>query len=1082
MEENLRRVAQSMRLGQHREVEATLKSLEDECTAGVLKQLIDVLLCSEAEDAYFHVVVLKVLRFGIVKCQMEWAGSGDEVVSMLMNYGTGLSHRAFSSDSMSGASSYAQWRPVFAEVAGTISVVLKLSCVRGHSSGANVTNGLLALLAEGGHAQGVILRRLIVQRTLEEFGLYDNVSKRRSVAIRLHIVCRREIESANVVLLVAQSTGSILFDLASPNETLETLTSAASLLVTCLSWFRHRFVDDDEDVTEDSTTDSFEVPADWKSLLLSADAAHGHPGLAVILWDRLNRIIDTLNTVNTTDPEPMVKLLLHFTQAIRLLCSFRMVSVPPALEVEFFSSHFDLCIGMLKGAAQRVANGGEQSPPSPQAMFLQRVDERVLPAAGNGTRRLVAEYTDLFLQYSESYGWVQELTSVTELLLAAGTNAPSDELEESCLWAMEELLNAWLGLVLAQERNLSYDESSCSRTVTSFQSATARVFERYVKHGHSLVRDAALFEDREALCQTFDHMVGTIGRVFVPAACSVFHETLNSVATRLLEATASFNAATQFELVREVTSTLRVLLNFIADSSEGEQSFIPSCFFSVAVAEAYVIPLLQHLMDFFCDTLATAPLPYAVYECYIDVIDRFVKVYIEAEESNSVYDHCFGGGAALAVFSVRVCEECIRRFHGTNNCDSACNLLASVVDKSSDCRLAVSESQAFSQLFELVNCEGAELDAITRGKISACLAVCVSSPDFLLSNERMTAFLSHNETPVRLLYNINWMVGMASFLRRPDSLQAQYASILTVSQHLIGSAFLSADNCSVVLHALRLSRELFSCFSASLNDVAVLSLLSVLKSSMSKSVESLVVNPQWYTEEAVECRHALLQSLSAALYEVAVWKALDCFLSDVDVAPLEETGMNTMAFLLTNITEEERKIPEIDGPLFTALDHCSSAFTRSFVTHKDSACFMNAILYAIHQKDPHIQLAGVHVISSVAEFFCNNGNSNDDVMCQFVCVLLRSVVEGETSFRNTKHLCHTILKIASTLSPDRLSTIFQYTLTASPQHGAVLNELYVGLQRALSSEISRAEALAFFERVAENCVSSLEQMSISSSR
>eukprot|EP00796_Vickermania_ingenoplastis_P004906 gene4906-3518_t len=1098
IENAVRGVALEVRNGRHHQVELGLKSIEAAYSLADFENLVQLLQTHNAmqtEDVYVHFIALKILRFLLTRDVDQWIPRGDETLGFLMEYGRQICATIDAAPvSAGGVSPAAAWRPVFSELSATIGVALKIRCAHsaGRVSALSVTQGLHAILISGVQepsrsVTSVVFHREMVQRVIEEFGLFDKASRRRGVPIRQHIFWRKQFEEGGLLDLTEYFAHLILQ--RGPAETPETLGAALGVLRSCLSWFKHRFVDADEDAAEEDTTDTFEVKGErWALLLLGPQASAGVPrGLAAVLLSCFNAV---LSGPCSPCPEPafpvgqqgVEALLAAIVQSIRLVCSYHVADLPKSLEDLFVSSHFTLCLGMLSSSIM----ARHQSPVTPFAGQLPvEAYKSFLPIISNGVRRLLSNFTKNFLepQYDPL---LVEFASVTARVMEIPATGDA-------YWGpVEELLSAWLTLAFLQERSSTSDGSAalgacCLTVVKSFLGAS------HVPVFLQASRSTETDETTEAHCMSLQltcfQMAGRIGRLAAAEAITLYRAFVAELVTWLrmdpsehkgfADAAASSPRVIRGAFVNATVTLLRLLLGFIGDPCEGEEPCIPRCFLDLEVSEVGVIPLLQDILSLY-SVLTTSPwLPRdsrEVYHAYADLLERYVKVYIEAEESNLVYTEAFNGGKDFLQFAVDFCYNELTSFP-TVGSQSLCNLFIAVTEKSADMRSHIITVPSFHGLVELLKNERAPLHALTRGRVAACAATCVAPVDLFSCTPQLAELLSHNTTSANVAYNAECLIGMAQFLKRPDALQSQFLSFVAVAEKVLRDAFSQNDVRSGVRHAVQLAREMFNAFAVVADDHAIQSLSQAAQTVLLETVKSLAANPTWYnSEEGVNDRHQLVHDLAVMLYDIGLWKTLDCFLSDQEIAPLESVTLNCLAFLLERISEEERLIPELSTALFNALENCANAFTTSFVAHPQSATFLKEILYAVRQDDAGIQLTGVHLIFTVVSFLSRHTDpSNASLFSNFVGMLLQAIIHGHTTFRNTKHLCRAILKLSRTVSQEDVSKVFQRALKDNPRHDALLHQLYEGLQYSVQHCKSDAEAFAYFEDIAENSVAALDQ-------
>lgn len=1118
MDAQIHRAGVALKMGSHNDVEHFLQEMEGKTTISELLSLFDLLQQQltnrDAEPVYTNFIALKILRFYLSRYPSQWVDNGEALIAFLLRYGKAVCEAPVSGLE-GGRALVLYWRPVFSELAATFGLALKLRCIYSKEfSISYVVKGLLSMLRDdvvfmNSQAKGpgaglssscanlVVLHRSMVQRAVEEFGLYDKPSRRRGIPIRWHIHWRKAMEEEGLLDFTEFVANTILQPLTA--ETGETIDAALSLLVSCLSWFKHRYVDADEDAAEEDTTDSFEVKGGrWISLLFGTEKTQPPhlSSLAFVLLERFN-MFSSPEASALWDSHSLSSLsscLAQIVQAIRLICSFHL----PDVEMGecFASPHFSLCLHMMESCVAALAR-----PPPALDRFppleVQEVFQGLLPVLANGIRRLLSNFSHFFARPS-SEPVLYVFATVTEGLLLSDFSSLNGDMS-SYQGVLDEVLNGWLTLVFLQDSSPSSNEDF----TPALGALTKKVFIAYLqrmrldqlRQGRNSMNDEVTSAEEAMECsateQTCHQIAGRLARLSGPDAGVLLQAVMKELADIVVGASSPApgvspppNALFLQNCSNALTLFFRVTLHYTGDYCEGEQPCIPRCFLVSPPAAEGAVMVMADVMSFYTLLLSTplSRLP-LTHELVADVVERFIRTYIEAEESNAIFTECFSQGAEVITFALQMCEHYLQCFPTTDS-KSICRLLSAVSDKSVALRTAVSQLPEFHQIVHYVHSGFNVAHPLTLGRVAASAATCISPVDLFASMPYLLDPLLPTAHPDALVYKADCLRGMAQFLSRPDALKSQYCSFAVVAKNVIESSFLHLEGRLPAIHAALLVRELFIAFSIALDDDGVTSLIQLVDFSLQQCVSSLQNRELWFSsQEAVNDRHELLLCVEGMLYDIALWKALDCFLSDKEIASLEQTTINALVFLFESISAEEREIPEIDNALFNALEHCCNSFTASFVNHAKSSCFMDAIVYAIQQENSEIQLAGVHVIATVSSFLCRGEglSANEGVLRNFVAMLLRAAVRGNTSFRNTKHLCRAILKISRNVSECGMTSIFQNALEESSDLHAVLHQLYEGLQTASQETKSESEAFAYFESVVENSIMSLDVIHLTAS-
>lgn len=1171
-------------MGHHSVVEGMIKEMEFSYDVGKVKELITALQnlqqtnnSTSLNEVYVHFIALKLLRYFLERDRDQWAASGEAMVSFLLQYGKYICTVRNTQNSLFPAKSeiccdttvkkpHIMWRPVIHELSTTMAIVLKLQCVSNSNESSlaapheafnvpRVVQGLLGILEKAKtnedssspekpfRESAIVLARVITQRTIEEFGLFDLYSRRRGVSSKEHVCCRKRMESEGLLPLIEYLSNSLWQP--SPYETIDTLAATVSALHSALLWFKYRFVDEEE-VIEEETADLYQVRWEqWGSLLVgNAQQMDGTPNttlssLVQVLVHQFEAFQCSLSMSTQSTPqgfcahpslshnllgsaapeevkgrEHLPELLISMVRCIRCLCSYSLMGVSHEIECEFVFQHFGVCLRVLNHSLSLFSEPSAflASPCSFGLAEKMKLYENVLPVIINGIRRLVVNFTDTVACCTTFEPLLAELSRCTSMMWAI----PGEEMEIDTYWgSVDDLLSCWLTLVTRIEHSSSDGVLGCQQVLAS---STGKIFETFLSVAQTPVQLSNLpkmfsEEDGSEHIRTIESncfkLIGRIGRLSVKDSCMFLQIAMSQLGSQLLQlvgeggppslslgASDVMGKDEVFPALRKAICMLcHVLMSFVGDPSEGEQPCIPSCFLDLQVAENHVIPLVQSVLDLYTRVLSVSPIFRSwkdVMDAYVALLERYVRVYLDAEESNAIYAQSFSGGADLVSFCVSVCS-CYWLDYPAGASVAVIQLLSTVIEKSSRFRKEVMNLAGFQSLIVVVKEDQRTLEARSRGRLLACIASCVSPTDVFSCIPDLFTLLSQHAISEDVIYSANCLIGMVQFLHSSHALQSQYSSFFSLALSTVKEVFstkLEVRLC--VLLALQLSRELFTSFSVALDDDGVASVLQLLSYCMEKCMMSLQISSSWYdTPEGLQDRYELLHTLAILLYDIALWKSLDCFLADEEVKELEKTSINALAFLFENVTPEERKMPLLDSALCTALEHSCSAFTTSFVQHPQSSHFMNAILYTVQHENPGIQLVGIRVISVVEAYFSRNApsfngeqNNNEDVFSTFFDILLHAVVHHRTSYRNRKRLAGVLLKIAQNVSRERISILFQKVFDEDSAYFKTLQQLYQGLE--YTAEHFRGDdnfkaALKYFEDIVENSLIPLDAFSITSS-
>lgn len=1119
MEDIINQLAVAFQAGNHTEVAYGLKKIELECSLNQLKHCFYFLQRPSEGDTglvYVHFITLKSLRFFLVRDRCEWVDNGLEILGMLFSYAQLITQ----SSVIPCTTSHTHWRPLYTELATTIAIVFKMCCVGSSSAPpfliSNVVEVLMMLLHNASinmcalpgsvswqaseTQSGIVLRRSIVQRTIEEFGLFDAASKRRGLPIHVHIYWRKQMEDHGL-----QPVTAFFFQLLlqpSSSESSATTHVAVSVLLSCLSWFKYCFLDTEVDSPDEETTDTFKVRGEWwKKLLLGSE---GRPPLACILGDRFDSIMGASQESCGTSESGFAslgsstvksKILHNIVLCIRLLCSFTIVDSILDENDRFVYAHFSLCIRMVTSWAGVLSDAASINVDSCQFTALWDT----LPVVCSGIRRLIINFPSFFVTPA-SQVVLNEFSVATAFLLSVDRSQLEDD--EKYIGAVEEILSGWLSLAFMVERSV---DDVCIEPFFHVAQNFLKVFEleTFLQKAPPLSccdEDKINENDRiELLLQTCIHMAGRIARVDPCSSCTMFQAALQELGTVLTDS-SGFNCkrlhliahergnSLTFAVKRVTGILLGLLPSFLGDPSDGEEACIPSCFLDLNTAEANVLPLINTIICFF-DTVLTASTAFnaspETFLVYGEVLERFFTVYVDTEDTITPYVEMFSKGQEILLYGFNVAVEFFKRFPSFSRNKTMCRMLYTVLDKSRNLHLALTSYPVFTALLDIVKNEDSPLGATTRGRLTACIATYVTPIELFAAIPQLPALMSSTCPREKFVYHADFLIGMCEFILRTDVIHTQFSSFLGVVQRLLTDCFQHLEYRGGMISALKLSFTVFTVFAGVLDDQAVTHLLVLVKTSLDMGTASLSNCKAWYeSKEGLHDRQEMILGMALLVDKICLWKELECFFSGNEIEPAEKSTVDTLVFLLETVTMEDRQIPEIESALFSCVDHCSAAFTSSFVFHPKSYILMTAMMDAIrHETDAVIHRCGTNAILAVSRFLYGNRDSGtwEDICSKFYTEILLAMMHPRSRFCGMRHLCKTLLKLSRMLSSDRMRAAFESVLNTHPSLKPNLSDIYSGLERTSEfypSEKEAAKALTYFCEIVEGATVSLEGISM----
>ncbi|CCW59907.1 unnamed protein product [Phytomonas sp. EM1] len=1044
MEEGIQQAVRCIKAGNHVGFEEAMRALRRGCDAD---GVFDILRTDPGvlDAAYIHFVGFKLLSYHLICHPALRFTRKEEVHRFLMDYADSLLVKQIN---------HPTWRPVVSEFAASFAIFLKLSCVappKTVSEGElrDVVQGLVVLTSTAHSSPAFLyLCRVLVQRAVEEFGLFDPISRCRGLPMEPNRRLRGLFNTEGFLPLLAKTT--LLGMLRSPYESDLSAEAGLRCLISCFSWPLHAFFE--EESPSDESCELFEVTHPiWEELLLVAGFPNADlPGPHATLFDLLRMWFDQ----GTLRGAPVRRR--HLAEISHLLCSFKNPRWGQSESVQFVRPCFHLCINMLE-----------------KIIATNDLEEfHLLSPLTNGLYRLVTNYTALFLQPC----FQDELMKLAEMTRFF-VSWDASNLDEDVMSSLDEAMSAWVGLVTFVERDFSVKMEGTSLPL--LQTCCHSIFSDFLS-----TRTSACVVDEdengvsEALTNSHLDRIARIARGSPSECCAA----IITILQRLMDSSSSLSAqgvsagmnSTLVERISEgIWIVLKVIGFFVADSAEGEQPCIPRCFANLALNDDRSLERLMEYFFSFYSLLSTLQIrSVAVISAYSEIIHRYLRTYVECEDCVLLYAEAFNGGARVVDFALKFSDACIQGFpYDLGVMRSVGDILDSIADKSPSVLAYVRSLPECTHLVRYVHQPLSHpLVGSTRGRILAFLFSC--SPDHSqlgIGKELSSVLTVTSESPLeRILDCLSTLRGFFESMSRQNIIQATFDLFFAAIHNVLQLSFSRFHEHELIVECVQCARVVFTVCTPLLDNKRIRLLLDFVVLVMGKSCESMQTVMTWRAAANEKDRIGLLTAIANLIVSVAQWNALDCFLPEDDVQPLASTTVATLVFLLDNMDAKTLLYPELEEVTFTALDMCADSFVSTFVNSSSSSSLHSATLYALSSERKNAQRVGIAVATKVSDYLESSHVADKKVLLDYLSAIMNSLITCKSPTLNYQIVSKAILCFAKRSSLASISGVFDSISSPYPSLRPFFESIYVSLESSIANTNCAAAQQEFEECLQTN--------------
>ncbi|CAJ1993366.1 hypothetical protein conserved [Leishmania donovani] len=1048
MSSHIEQAATCLRCGNHDGAAAALRELEVGEGVRTLQTAVQCLMNEKgaSDDVYVRFVAFKVLAYALTRCRDGRRQQSDTVIAFLLGYAY----------QMTAQVETPAWTPVVSELATATAVALKLGCVGDNldvcvEEVTAVCVGLVDLAQTCTPSPKAYLHRIICQSAVEEFGLFSAPSRYRGLPVRVHRHCRKLFaEEGRLPTLIQALLRGLL---VSAGESSMSVDKGLTALVSCLSWPSHQFFEEDSS-TEESCGVFYVAHEEWDRLLV------GDVGLESGACVTVHGVLREWYGSGAVNGVPVNRQ--KVIEIIQLLCSFKGSEWTEGQTLRFLVSSLSLCLDVFEHLSQ----------------WATEDDFHLFPLLANAILRLVSNYVDFFF-HPQAHALVSRLTALTGFLIRRDTSSNTDTDVMSCV---DEMLSVWFHLTSYIDRNSfsgNGSETIAQRHLIS--QGCQSIFSTYLDT--KVNTDTAELE-LDCFADTFTnshlHLVAQVGRLCASNTCELLIRYLRSLRSTLAS-TLGAGGAAPTPLFEALWTLLKIVGFFIADPLEGEQPYIPRCFLEMgSQGSALLLHLVKEvdaLLPLLQNPAAASP---AVLAAFLDVLTQYIKTYVEAEESCTLYADAFSGGADMVAQSLLAVVGALRLTpFEEESTSAACRLLDSVADKSSRVRSFCHRQEAFQALTRAVQeIHRFRFYGHTRGRLIAFVISCCSDADSVQARLRDLALSPSSEDDVNLVLELlSSLAGLFESLHSQQVIRCVFPALLATGQRLIGVSASKFYEREIVIESMQCVRSMFVTCSPLLEDSDIRMLLDLVVAELRYAVTALQSSSAWTSADGEGDRAEFIIATARLLSSLAQWKALDCFLSDDDTRAVSIATVEAAGALLRHMDERSLSLPSLEDGIFTCMELCAESFTADFVFASCSDAFLSAMLYALNSERANIQRAGISVTASVAAFLeaSTPPASHASACCDLLKVVLRSLTSGKVFFRNLRQISRVLLILVRGLPYDSLVATVETVMREVSNCDAFVTAIFPALQSAAGSANASESG---FEELLQDALSSVHGTTI----
>ncbi|ORC93212.1 trans-sialidase [Trypanosoma theileri] len=993
------RAAQYLKIGNHGGAENVIRTLQEindplvvTCTVNILNS--EVLPSDSDIITYAHFIAFRLLKYYLIR-KRDIREDKKDLLVFFFNY----------VEKRDGEILSPAWRSVLSEVALTMAVVLKLSCVNAEggvseSSMSEMILEIISILDQRRCESQVVFIRHLVLHIVEEFGLYHSASRGRGMSVEFHRACRSLFECSGLVRFLHSLVNAAAIGISETHRTVEILLTSLNSI---MSWSVHRFFE--EDASEDESDHSLRVSGElWQSLLLEGVLLSG----TFVQMDDLLRMWYTDGGICgfSFNRRSIVEL-------IRQFCSVTMQSWSFSDRLNYGKRFLALTCFVATDILKNVADEDART---------------TLPLAISGVVNIVENMQDIFTDTEIVSFCVLNLSSFAKTLIEIDKENPDDE---SIMAALDENLSCLFEIASITSQNNSItaeNKLACIDVLNTFLSAK-------LSYAHSS-------DETEHFSDTFTtshiSLLGHIGRLDPERATESFSLALDVLRTRYLEM-GRISTAECIQVQEALWIVLKLIDAFIADACDGETVLIPSCFTSTAWSEHHPVQsIIMKIMIFLQDVMQNLPQTSpAVVSGLLEVLGTFISVYSVTENyGNNFFTQNTTTLISFVFYSLRVFtfEESVGL--------SGCRVLESSL-KSKGMISILQSSEVLQAAEDMILC-GQQFFGNVRGRIAA---FWIRSVTHERRSEKLLTVLHSFDIRTTDFASIDvdiclercaTLSGFFLSMQESEELILCLDIVMEICNHLLSLSINRFYEKELMIQSTDMTLQLFLSCSAVLNGKRVDWIIDAVRTTLSCVMKSFSEDLTWRAEEFQEQKHRLLKLLSHLLCEVSRWQMMECDSPENVFEPLGSSVISSLAALLRLFDARSLGIPELQESVFLAFQLCAEAFVSQFVAYSDSQVFLSTLFFSLNSESIDIQRVGTTVTERVVSFLGNSSVVNEGLFSRLLLTIMNSFVLGRLSRRLSSQLAESIVTLCSCLSVNAVDEVLKEVIQSNPNQDILL--------------------------------------------
>jgi hypothetical protein len=930
-----------------------------------------------------------------------------------------------------------------------------------------------------------VIALTLLDRVVEEFGMYQPRSQGRGLTMRQHEQCRTDF--GNFCLLpLFQMVVSTLDGLLNQGLTPECqlfCATAIRVVHSMVSWrFAQRLSGQEEDAP-----DVLPVPGVWKFLLLNmAPSADGvtpanpiqpilHRNIPAIFVEYYRLFAANAASAAATGGPNVVAVLASLLGILVQLCSIQpMESTGWSQQEGWLLGRIcaDQLFDLVKVIMSSYTTGKDGDLLEKCCLGFERICSSL-----NADGVLFCNVTDTT--------FFSSLLLLTQALISHSISQGDDEeLTES----LDHLLSAWTSLLSGGLSNIrmriKLEGTEVGKAIAQCGSTVFRIYvASKLQESAQANRDPTADSNHaEEYARSHTELVALLGREQPELVAAFLLGHISSQAQAYCTSLAQRVLPT-----RQLNESLWYLLtiggHFLADSDEGDRPSIPTAITSLGnqldslypqqfdkqITENPVFSLVNVVMEVskvISTSFLTQMVSPGVVESILFFFKRYVGAYLFPDrdlqcEIPDSFAYVFSNGVALADAAMKFTSLSLQAFYHDSDVVKACAaLLRSFTGKSRDFEQWFIQQPSFAMLRDVARTSrgAVMLEGLHRGSLCSFLInICpmdqIEELVLKVVVPPLTDSLNNPGELNTLIDSIATIQGIVGSIRTNDYLRLVWPYVDPLISLSVVSLQHHPRHKPLLTSVLRLLNTIITEAGFHMEEqhyyqvvqgcMSVVDMVSTTMAIMREELKSAAAahrSREWLDQEEEE-QLAVLVSAAKLVLSIATWSLLD--FSDDSV----NRGANISILcckglmIVMRFSADKVTIPALRDNLFALLKEVALTHTETLLTlpAEDLTLVVQGIRYAIQCGDSHVVQLGFDIVEAIANFSSRTGRPIP-VLQEFLTLLVESCATGGLDAQLVPSLANALYSLVAAGGPDAVIQSFgsvfatQHQLLATSYH------------------------------------------------